>query len=114
MEKITEATKAIYRNELYDGVSDFLNDNTDYNQEPGTKGILVTLPDGLFAEITVVIKNPAKFNIEVERANYAEKVAKAAERKANAEAKAEKDAAKAQAKADAQAVKEAADAEVDA
>lgn len=116
MEKITEKTKAIYRNELYEGIGEFLNQETEYDQESGTKGILVHLPEGLVAEVTVTIKNPEKFDIEVERAALAEKIAKATARQEKAAANAADKAAKAQARADAKALKEAeaATAEVEA
>lgn len=86
MEKMTMKQAAELRNALYAQIIDAVGEQT----EPVVDGLLVHLPDGNFAEVKVVIKNE-KFDLEVARQAYADKMARAAERIAKqAEAAAKK------------------------
>lgn len=86
MEKMTMKQAAELRNALYAQIIDAVGEQT----EPVVDGLLVHLLDGNFAEVKVVIKNE-KFDLEVARQAYADKMARAAERIAKqAEAAAKK------------------------
>ena len=97
MEKIGMKEKASIRNGLYQEIELALN-SQNYEVEPVSEGMLVHLENGLFAEVTVTIKNEEKFDLEVARQKYAEKMAAAAERAAKSLKLAEEKAAKAAAK----------------
>lgn len=105
--KISLKDKAVLRNDLYNTLEESLTD-LGMTVEPGAEGMIVHLDNGLFAEVAVTIKNEDKFDIEVARQKYADKVQRAADRAAKsaeiAAKKAEKAAeklAKEQAKASA-------------
>lgn len=97
MEKIGMKEKASIRNGLYQEIETALNAQS-YEVEPVSEGMLVHLENGLFAEVSVTIKNEEKFDLEVARQKYAEKMAAAAERAAKSLKLAEEKAAKAAAK----------------
>lgn len=97
MEKIGMKEKASIRNGLYQEIETALN-SQNYEVEPVSEGMLVHLENGLFAEVTVTIKNEEKFDLEVARQKYSEKMAAAAERAAKSLKLAEEKAAKAAAK----------------
>ena len=97
MDKIGMKEKANIRNGLYQEIETSLNSH-NYEVEPVSEGMLVHLENGLFAEVTVTIKNEEKFDLEVARQKYSEKMAAAAERAAKSLKLAEEKAAKAAAK----------------
>lgn len=103
MEKVSNNVKADFRAASYKAITDYYT-SVGNSVEPSVKGLLVYDPDrGLWAEVTVVVKDESKFDLAVERSKYADKAAKRAEdaRKAaeekeeKARIRAEKAAAKA-------------------
>ncbi len=81
MEKMKAKVQAVVRGDIYEVVGDAL-----YHKELATEvvsdGLLVHLPDGYFAKVKVSICDATKFDLETERAIYAEKVAAAIAREA--------------------------------
>ena len=94
MDKVSIKDKAILRNELYTELEGALVE-LGLTVEPGAEGMIVHLENGLFAEVAVTIKNEDKFDIEVARQKYADKVQRAADRAAKSAEVAAKKAEKA-------------------
>lgn len=91
--KISVKEKAILRNSIYTDIETIMGEN--YTIEPVSEGLLLHLDNGLFAEVKVTIKNEEKFDLEVARQAYAEKMQRAADRAAKAAEVAQRKAEKA-------------------
>ena len=103
MEKVSNNVKADFRAASYKAITDYYT-SVGNSVEPSVKGLLVYDPDrGLWAEVTVVVKDESKFDLAAERSKYADKAAKRAEdarraaeeKEEKARVRAEKAAAKA-------------------
>ena len=100
MAKLTIKEQAELRANFYEAIEDTITlQDTVVGSEPSTSGILFHLEDGTVVEVTVVVKDDAKFDINKVRTAYAEKVAKAQKRAEDAAQKAADKLAKAEEKA---------------
>ena len=105
MEKVSKNVKADFRAASYKAITDYYT-SVGNSVEPSVKGLLVYDPDrGLWAEITVVVKDESKFDIAAERSKYADKAAKAAKRAEDAPRAAEEKEEKARVRAEKAAAK---------
>ena len=101
VEKLTQAEQAVLRREAYEAAITALT-NIGYTSEVVKKGAVITKDGEQYLRIQISYCNPEKFDLEGERAEYAEALAKRAEKAEAAAEKARAKAAKAQAKADAE------------
>lgn len=96
--KLSQKEQAEVRGNLYKvalGAIQALGNETEVVSE----GAIIHLPDGQYARLKITYCNPEKFSLEVEREEYRDKLARAAERQEKAAAKAKEKAEKAAARA---------------
>ena len=97
VEKLTQAEQAVLRSEAYEAALTALT-NIGYTSEVVKKGAVITKDGEQYLRIQISYCNPEKFDLDAERAEYAESLAKRAERAEKAAEKARAKANKAQAK----------------
>lgn len=83
VKKLPVAEQAKVRKDLYDATVEALG-AAGYETETVSDGALIHLGEGQYALLKIAIKDPEKFDLDIARADYAEKQQKAAERAAKA------------------------------
>lgn len=104
MEKMTVKAQAEVRAKFYEMFGEAAQ-AAGYEVEPFKGGMLIGIGEGNFVKVNVAVANPEKFSIEDVRYEYAETLARRAERAEAAKQKAIEREEKARAKAEAAAEK---------
>ena len=97
-EKMKVAEQAAIRANIYNAAGASIQE-MGYSTETISDGMLIHLGEGQYAKLKVSICDPTKFDLEIERETYAQKMRDAAERAEKARLKAEEKERKAKEKA---------------